>query len=148
MRNGLPEEVAKAIAHLPVLSSACDIVRIATAQKADLEKAAKVYFKAGQHFHLDWLRQQARFMTSEDPWHADATSGLIDQLYDSQAGLTMAILKDIGGQKGKTFEKWLKDHEGRVRQIDRLFVDLRHAGTVDLPMLIIADQRLRGLYAG
>ena len=42
---------------------------------------------------FDWMRQQARFMSSDSPWHAEATAGLVDQLYNSQSGLTTHMLR-------------------------------------------------------
>ena len=155
-RDGLPKDLAKEIAFLPVLSSACDIIRISLEQKTDLVKTASAYFDIGQKLHLDWLRQQARFMTSDDYWQAEAISGLTDQLYSSQAGLTVRILKDTPNSKAakttaKTqsiVEKWLERNSDKAGQIEPLLVQLKRAGTVDLPMLVIAEQRLRNLYAG
>ena len=147
-RDGLPKDLAKEIAFLPVLSSACDITRISLEQKTDLMTTAHVYFDLGQKFQLGWLRQQARFVTSDDPWQAEATSGLIDQLYGAQAGLTIQILRDTKGRASKEqsiVEKWLAQNSGKARQIEALLVQLKRAGTVDLPMLVIAEQRLRNL---
>jgi glutamate dehydrogenase len=147
-RNGLPKALAKQIALMPVLSSACDIIRIATEQKSDLLETARAYFEIGDEFHMDWLRQQARYMPSDDHWQAEATSGLVDQLYGCQASLTIRILKDMDGKKGKSdnvAKLWMEKHSEQIQRLDKLFTELRRAGTVDLPMLIIADQRLRSL---
>ena len=147
-RDGLPKKLAEDIALLPVLSSACDIIRIALEQKTDLIETARTYFEVGDEFHMAWLRTQARFLNSDDHWHAEATRGLVDQLFSCQASLTIRILKDTKGQKAKSesfAEKWLASHASQVRQLDPLFADLRRAGTIDLPMLIIAEQRLRTL---
>lgn len=147
-RDGLPKDLAAQIALMPVLSSACDIVRIATEQKTDLLETAKTYFEVGDHFHMDWLRQQAKFLPSDDHWHAEATSGLVDQLYGCQAFLTVRILRDIAGktEKGKSAaQTWMAAHNEPVKRLDKLFGEFRRAGTVDLPMLVIAEQRLQNL---
>ncbi len=97
---------------------------------------------------MDWLRQQARFLPADDHWSQEATRGLVDQLFGTQAALTVRILRDTGGKatKGSTLaETWMGAYAHLVDKLDPLFTDLRLAGTVDLPMLIIADQRLRGL---
>lgn len=151
VRDGLPESVAKQIAMMPVLASACDIIKISIAQKTDLKVTAATYFEIGQKFHLDWLRKQARFITSEDYWQSEATSGVIEQLYSCQAGLTARILCDMEKSKtknGDLAEKWLSQHVHIIDQIDPLFAKLKDVGTVDLAMLIIAEQRLRSLYGG
>lgn len=153
-RDGLPEDVARQIALMPVLSSACDIIRIALEQKTDLMHTARTYFELGERFHLDWLRQQARFLPSEDHWQMEAADGIIGHLFSCQAGVTVRILKDMTGALAKTpretslVDRWLEEHAGQVRQLDRVFADLRRAGTVDLAMLTVAEQHLRHLYGG
>lgn len=97
---------------------------------------------------MDWLRQQARYLPSDDHWQAEAVRGLVDQLFGAQAALTVRILIDTKDKtnKGKTpAETWMDDHAHKVMQLTPLFADLRRAGTIELPMLIIAEQRLRNL---
>lgn len=147
-RDGLPTDLAKQIAIMPSLSSACDIVRISLEQKTNLEETAQTYFEIGDLFHIDWLRKQARFMPSDDRWQSEATNGLVDQLYSCQAFLAARVLRDTKktAKKGQTLlHKWAEGQNGRVEKLDPLFVELRRSGTIDLAMLIIAEQRLRNL---
>jgi len=147
-RDGLPTELANQIALMPVLSSACDIIRISMEQKSDLLVTARAYFEVGDEFHMNWLRQQARYLPSDDHWQAEATAGLVDQLYGCQAFLTVRILKDVGDDhvKGQSAaQTWMKNHTDQISRLEKLFGELRRAGTIDLPMLIIAEQRLRSL---
>jgi glutamate dehydrogenase len=149
--NGLPESLAHELALIPILTSVCDIIKIALEQKVDLLDSAKTYFELGERFHMDWIRQQARYLDSDNHWHAEATSGLVDQLYSCQAGMTMRVLRDTGckGKKGKSLmECWLDENPALAQQFDPLFTELRRAGHLDLSMLVIAEQRLRGLYGG
>ncbi len=156
--NGLPEKLSQDIALMPLLGSACDIIRIASVQKADLPLIAKIYFELGEHFHLDWMRTQAGYIPANDHWSIEALDGVIDNLYSAQAGLTVKILKDMGGKIGvKTGKKainenvvpqWMETHGAQARAIEPLFADMRKATAIDLPMLMIAEQKLRGLYGG
>lgn len=151
VNDGLPEGLAGHIALMPVLASACDIIKVSLEQETDLLDTAKTYFELGDRFHLDWLRQKARFLKSHDQWQSEATSGLVDQLYSSQAGMTIRVLRDTScqGKKGKSiFKCWMDEHEATARQLDPLFAELRRAGSIDLAMLVIAEQRLRHLYGG
>ncbi|MCK6417725.1 MAG: NAD-glutamate dehydrogenase, partial [Alphaproteobacteria bacterium] len=147
VENGLPLALARHLALVPVLSSACDIIRIALESKTDLALTAKIYFSLGQRFHLDWLRQQARFITSEDPWHRDAAAALIDQFYSSQAGLTIRVMKELSAFKKAQdpLAQWINKNPDLFAQVTPLIERLRGIGTVDLAMLVIAEQRLRGL---
>jgi glutamate dehydrogenase len=147
-RDGLPKKLAAQIASMPVLSSACDIIRIALEQKTDLLDTARTYFEVGEAFHIDWLRQKARFLNADDHWQAEAVHGLVDQLYNCQAAITTRIMADTGGKaaKNKTLATtWMDENAAQVAQITPLFADLKRTGTIELPMLIIADQRLRNL---
>ncbi len=154
MQDGIPKELAFKIALMPVLSSACDIIRISSEQGMDMKNTARTYFELGERFHLDWMRQKARFLPHEDHWQSEAANGLMDQLYSSQAGMTVRILRDINGKSkkvsksGSMVDIWAEQHSHHLKQLDGLFVDLRRAGTVDLTMLTVAEQRLRSLYGG
>ncbi len=149
-QDGMSHDLAYQIALMPVISSACDIIRISLEQNTNLLTTARVYFELGKHFRLNWLRQQARFITSEDPWNTEAISGIIDQLYSCQAGLTVHILKNTGpkNHKKNIVEKWLKDHKYQISQITPLFTKIKQASSIELSMLVIVEQRMRNLYGG
>ncbi len=157
--DGLPAAVAKNIALMPLLASACDIIRIASTQKADVLLIAKIYFEVGEQFHLDWMRTHADYLPANDYWSAEARDSLVENLYAAQAGLTVRILKDIAGtvapKKGtksipsaSVVAQWMGSHGTQAIALEPLFADMRKAGSVDLPMLIIAEQKLRSLYGG
>ncbi len=148
IKDGIPEKLAHQIALMPVLSSACDIIRISLEQNIDLQNTARTYFELGERFHLDWLRGQVRFLPHKDNWQNEARGGLMDSLYSCQADLTVRILRDVGAKsKNGTslVELWLEEHGSHIKQLDHLFNDLRRIGTVDLTMLTVAEQRLRSI---
>ena len=151
IQNGIPEKLAHQIALMPVLTSACDIIRISLEQNIDLQNTARTYFELGERFNLDWLRQQVRFLPHKDNWQNEARSGLLDSIYSCQAGLTVRILRDVGAKSGNgtsLVNLWLEKHGSYAQQLDPLFADLRRNGMVDLTMLTVAEQRLRSLYGG
>ena len=150
-QDGLPPGVAQDITLMPVLASACDIIRIAEQNKADALTIAKIYFEVGEHFHLDWMRTHADYLPANDYWSAEAKTSLIENLYAAQAGLTVRILKDSGEKKNAGLgivARWMYARGPQAAGLEPLFADMRKAGNVDLPMLIIAEQKLRSLYAG
>lgn len=150
--DGLPRALAHHLALIPSLGASGDIIRISRDEKADIPLTARIYFELGEFFHLDWLRQQARFLNVDDRWSAEALSGLVDQLYGCQAGLTVRILHDTKGRLrnggGGIVRKWLESRAGQAEQYEIFFAELRRAGTPDLPRLLIAEQNLRQLYGG
>ena len=154
VQNGLPKKLAHDISLMPILGSACDIIRISMDEKFDIATTAKIYFQLGDHFHLDWMRQKARHLPTEGRWSAQALEGLIDQLYTCQAGLTVQILKDIGKNlptkesKTNIVDQWINNRGSQARLLEPLFDELRRSANLDISILTIAEQRLRNLYGG
>jgi glutamate dehydrogenase len=155
VEDGLPEKLAHDISLMPILGSACDIIRISGDQKTEIPLTAKIYFEIGEFFHLDWMRQQGRYLHADDRWSGEALEGIIDHLYTCQAGITIRILKDMGKELAgaplsteSILHRWLASHGAQALALEPLFNDLRKGGTVDLPVLVIAEQRLRNLYGG
>lgn len=152
--NGLPKSLAHDISMMPILGSACDIIRISVDHKFDIPMTARVYFELGAHFHLDWMRQKARHLPTEGRWSAQALEGLVDQLYTCQAGLTIQILKDMGDDIAQHTESdsilnaWISDRGAQAKLLEPLFDELRRSASIDISMLTIAEQRLRNLYGG
>ncbi len=149
--DALPTALANKIAALPILNSALDITQIANETKLEIDKIATTYFNLGERFHIDWLRIQARFKEPTNNWDKEATTGLISQLYSCQAGLTIRILNDCksyGSTCGTEIESWIEKHDHLINELDPFFEKIHNAGTLDLPMLVIAEQRLRNLYGG
>ncbi len=147
-KYGIPETLAKTIARLSYLSGACDIVRIAWEQDYDLKTVGKVYFEMADLFHFRWLRGQARFLTSEDHWETLAIKGLINQLYDCQASLTLRVLQDMSDSTAapKALGKnWLDAHPHIDQKLSPFFDKMKNEGTATFPMLTIAEQRLRSI---
>jgi len=150
--NGLPEELAREVAFIPALSSACDIIRMAKEHKVEIKEAARVYYEVGERFHVYWLRQKVRMLPRENQWQAEAANGLLDQLYGSQAGITQRVLRDASDQickleKGCSLvDLWIEGHDARFKQVDALYGDLQHSDGLDLTVLTVAEQRLRSLH--
>ncbi len=155
--EGLPHTLARDISLMPVLGSACDIVRISIDHGYDIPLTASVYFDLGDRFNLDWMREKARQLPIDGQWSDQAIEGLVDQLYTCQAGLTIRILndmkKEISGKKTKKLghkimQDWMDQRGEKAKIIEPFFAEIYRTGTLDISMLIIAEQRLRSLYGG
>lgn len=152
-QQGLPEELSESISILPVLGASCDIIRIGMEQVTPLKDTAYIYFRLGAYFHLDWLRNQAANFPVEDLWGATAIESMIDRLYKSQAALTVRILQDMrhkikdskGDGASGAVELWTKTCATKAKPIEMLLDSMQRTSTVDLNMLVIAEQRLRDL---
>ena len=164
MSNGLSKKLARDISLMPILGSACDIIRISMDYKFDIAITARVYFEIGDYFNLDWMRQKARHLPTEGEWSGQALEGIVDQLYTCQAGLTVRILKDMGKKinqskkprKGdigcvgcdSALNAWIEQRGSQAKLLKPLFEEYQRSANLDISMLIIAEQRLRNLYGG
>ncbi|MEZ5918497.1 MAG: hypothetical protein R3D66_00750 [Alphaproteobacteria bacterium] len=73
-----------------------------------------------------------------------ATNGLVDQLYSLQAALTLRVLRDTAGKAAKgesLLQTWTALQNGKVERLEPLFEHISGMPTVDLLMLITAEQR-------
>lgn len=141
-RTGAPVELGHRIASLPLLASACDIVRIAG--EREVREVARVYFLIGARLGIDWLRDAARRLRAKSRWQKEALEAIVEDLYAHQSVLTTRILEAGAGQ-AKPVEKWIEGHRHAVNRLRALLEDLRAAASVDIAMLTVADHQLRGL---
>lgn len=147
-KQGVPEKFAREIALLPALSSACELISVSKKLNKPVEDIARIYYELGSRLHLDWLRTEAKKLKAEGYWQSVSLTGMVDDLYTCQARLTQAILSDkkISTAKGdtkKVVEAWLAKQGGLIEQLDEHVDMLQRKGDVTLPMLFIADQKLR-----
>ena len=98
-------------------------------------------------------------MPSDNHWSSQALEGLVDQLYTCQANLTIRILKDMSkeiksiakngtSKRHKIVDSWIDSRGSQAKLLQPLFDELRRSSTLDMSMIIIAEQRLRNLYGG
>jgi glutamate dehydrogenase len=59
VERGAPESLARRVASLRLLVSACDIVRISREVDTSVERAGAIYFAIGDQLDIDWLRREA-----------------------------------------------------------------------------------------
>ncbi|WP_448190284.1 NAD-glutamate dehydrogenase [Azospirillum sp. sgz301742] len=151
--QGVPEELAKRIAALPVLASAPDLVRIAERTGREVAGVAAVYFMLGRRFGLEWLRDKASGAKSDNHWQKQAVAAIVDDLFAHQKELTVRVLDGTGGLSAEApvespVDSWIALRRSVVERVEQLVSELRTQANVDLAMLAVANRQLRGLTAG
>ncbi len=145
---GVPAALAEQIGHLKALSTACDIIRIASSAGRSVEEVAETYFLLGSRFRLDWLRHHANILAPENPWYQMALGAIIEDLWGTQGDLTGRILGNGNVGCGKTaLDGWANQRKESVRRVEEIVKELEKHGTLDLAMLTVANRELRGLVA-
>ena len=149
VEQGAPEPLARRIANLRLLVSACDIVRIADEATTDVERAGRVYFAVGDHMQLGWLRRQAGNLPADTHWDNLATTAIVDDLYQYQFLLTRKMLRqaDQLDDVPQLVAACCVEHQAAYAATSQLIQELRKEGTVDLAMLAVASRQLRSLVA-
>jgi glutamate dehydrogenase len=143
--RGVPDDLARRVAHLVVLPSACDIVRLAAARGIAIDHVARLYYEVGQRFGFGRLRALAEDLVTRSHWQKLAVAGVIQDLYAHQREISGRILETRGDPVRDGLESWAARNGGAVDRLNTLLVELDTARTPDLAMLAVAAQHLRAL---
>ncbi len=147
--QGVPADLARRMAALPVLAAAPDLVRIARRTKRDVSAVAAVYFILGRRFGLEWLRDKAASAKVDNHWQKQAVAALVDDLFAHQTALTVRVLETADHLPAEApVDGWIAQHRPVVERVEQLLSELRTQPNVDLAMLAVANRQLRGLTAG
>lgn len=148
--QGLPEDLAQAVALLPPLAAANDIGRIAAPRGLGVETAARLYFAVGAEFGMDWLRGRAALLDRGSHWTKLAVSAITEDLFVQQRALALAALDCAGEARdpAQAIACWRGTNPRMVERADQLLQDLKGAPAVDLAMLTVAARQFRALSGG
>ena len=142
--EGVPEDLALSVAQLKVLSSSCDVVRLAAQADAPVVEVGRVYSSVGSRFGLDWLRSSANRIPSDNQWHRLALSAIIDDLWGLQSEIAARVLKKEGTAEN-AIEAWAGRRGETVERLDGLLGELNALPQLDLAMLAVLNRELRNL---
>ena len=151
LKDGLPKDMARRIATIPMLGAACDVIRIGNECKTDIVTTALTYFEVGEYFRISPMRAKARALRSDDRWAAEVISNVVDRLYDVQTALTIRILKDsVKPKPGKKdavslLTHWLNSRGSEIANVEQVLLDVEKTTVPEISMLIVAEQRIRSL---
>ena len=145
--KGVPGKLALSVAQLKVLSSACDVVRLAAQADAPVVDVGRVYSTVGDRFGLDWLRSSANRIPSDNQWHRLALGAIIDDLWGLQSDITSRVLAREG-HGTDSVAGWSGRRGDTVERLDGLLGELRVLPQLDLAMLAVMNRELRNLTAG
>jgi glutamate dehydrogenase len=144
--EGIPEDLTRAVAHLKVLSSACDVVRIASQADAPVVEVGRIYSNVGDRFGLDWLRSAANRIPSDNQWHRLALGAIIDDLWGLQSEIAARVLAREGAGPDSV-AGWSARRAETVERLDGLLGELHALPQLDLAMLAVLNRELRNLVA-
>ena len=145
--RGAPEPLARRVAQLRLLVSACDIVRISREVQTDVLRAGPVYFAVGDRFEISWLRREAAALPVDSRWDSQAMSAIVDDLYECQYLLTRKWMSQAGpsADAADILARGSASHRAAHAATSQLIKDIRQGGTLSLAMLAVVNRQLRAL---
>ncbi|MEQ9490170.1 MAG: NAD-glutamate dehydrogenase [Alphaproteobacteria bacterium] len=141
---GVDDDLARMIGRLKVLSSACDVVRLATGANLPVTDVGKTYSGIGARFRLDWLRTSANRIPADTQWYRMALGAIIDDLWGLQSEITARVLAS-GEANEKAIQAWCTERGDLVDRVDSLITELEGFPQLDIAMLAVVGRELRSL---
>lgn len=146
--QNVPRTLAKKIANLDALASACDIVQVTRGGKFSLDTVGQIYFDLGMRLNLGWLRISARKLLSDSYWNRLSIRTLVLVLFEQQRRLTAAVLADCKDNRcAGTLDAWCKANRNDLERYDQFIQELKKQESIDLSMLTVAIRRVEAIHA-
>jgi glutamate dehydrogenase len=142
----VPAELAQRVARLPVLVGAFDLIGLATKNKMRVSDLAAIFFSFEKRLDLGWLGQLALTSTLL-PWQREAVQASLDKLAAHHRRLTAQLADKKAKGKTKDVAQWAALNASKLERYDTMLSEWRAAGTVDLAMLLLANECLGMLSA-
>ena len=145
----VPENIAKKIASMDMMSSACQIVQVArNNNKVSIEYVTELYYSIGTKLHLRYLRISAHNLKIDSYWDKLSLKSYMDNIYDQQMRITDEIVKYSINTKGKftvteIITKWLENNDKQITRFNELIYDLQTHDYPDFSMLNVAGNRIK-----
>jgi glutamate dehydrogenase len=145
----VPEKIAKRIASMDMMSSACQIVQVArNNKKVSIEYVAELYYSIGTRLHLRYLRMAAQSLKIDSYWDKLSLKSYTDNIYDQQMRITDEVVKySISIRKKlavkEVLDKWEEDNNKQISRFNELIYDLQTHDYPDFSMLNVAGNRIK-----
>ena len=136
---GLPRNLAKEIAALPLMPQILDIVDTANDRGLDVEKVARLHFALGRELNLDWVRGKIEDLHVEGRWRAMARATLRENLAREQRDLLGSVLRRIGKDEPEAaLSKWLSESKRQIARTEKALEEMQTADAIDFATLSVA----------
>jgi glutamate dehydrogenase len=140
----MPADLAQALAAIPVLGAALDIVEVALESGQAVERVASVFFELGQALDIDGLRRQIENLPVDSRWHAQARGSLRDELATQHRALATQILSSAPDKEAHPVARWLERDDPTLKFTLGLLDEIR-TQSVDYPIASVALRRFAQL---
>ncbi|MBT4020633.1 MAG: NAD-glutamate dehydrogenase [Alphaproteobacteria bacterium] len=146
---GVSKALARRVAGLDAMRSACHVVHAANASNKAVATVARAYFSTGAFIGLDWLRSAAEKIDPSSHWERLAVNVIIEDLYGQQRALTLKVMDGGGKLSGAdAVQAWATANDGSIERGVGMIAEFRNVGTVDMAQLALANRQVRAMIVG
>ena len=147
--SGVPDRLARRIAHLALMEPALDIVALARSERAPVAKVARAYFELGVELGLDWLHVEIDRLAVDGAWQATARTGLRDSARHAHRELTQQVLNTRGARRiSERLAHWSEARDEALTAWKRTLTEMRAVGAADFATLTVGVNAVRSLTTG
>ncbi len=135
--EGVPLDLAQAVAGLVPMAAALDIVDVARATETDIVSAAWVYSALNHSLELDWIRRQIDSLSVQTHWHLLARTKLQVALSRHRRDITAAVLRSRrkqGSPRG-ILEHWLRENRATLDRHGQIIAEFKAGNLFDFAIL-------------
>ncbi len=141
------EELAHDLARLDFADHLLNVLDIGSAQRRPAPYVGMLYFGLARHIDFALLQDALRSIRPDDSWQRRAARELADELLEARARLCVNALEL--STEGSAFEQALsrliKDHQGAITALERLFAELRAQPNLTLAALQVGVRAIARL---
>ncbi|MDR3425384.1 MAG: NAD-glutamate dehydrogenase [Alphaproteobacteria bacterium] len=141
---GAPQDLAQRLALLPTLVGAFDLIGLAAKNKMRVGDLAALFFGLEARLEIGWLKRLPP-LSAQTSWQREAAQRALAELSAHHHRLTAQMASRKGKAQGVAV--WAAQNAPSLERYDALLSEGRAAGTVDLAMLMLVNERLRSLSA-
>jgi glutamate dehydrogenase len=144
--QGVPEEVARAYAYLPVLFYAPDIVTAAQAVGRPVEEVGLAFWLMEDRVQIGWIQEQLDALRVSTRMHRWALQALRDDLWRARRELVARALGEAPGVPvQEAVERFVEARPDAMRRLEGFARTLAIEDAADLAGLTLAVRQLRAL---
>ncbi|HVW55656.1 MAG TPA: NAD-glutamate dehydrogenase [Rhizobiaceae bacterium] len=135
---GAPDALAQELALLPFSELVPDIALVARTAKADLDRAAHVFFAVTDFFRIGRIDEAARTIQTNDYYDGLALARAADTIGQARRGIAVSALRRFG-KEADPLAAWIDAGGERVARTREKLLTLTESGDASVSRLSVAS---------
>ncbi len=145
-KQGFADEAASALALMPLMHAALDVVDISLKTGKPVLDVAQVYFGLSERINLQWLRDLIEQLPVTGRWHAHARGALRDDLFEQHGQLATLLLEKYPQADGhQVVSLWSRDLAREVSETRKMIKHMRQEKLADYATVMVVVRTIRHL---